>query len=130
MGKRSDQAAVLGELLVRPRQPLHCRIEGSKGLESDAIFFLRNGLGRILAVHIEFKHPNEPFGFGQSESYPLRAACFMKTHHERPTLNAHDDWATVLFCGVDTLSDHRLANFQRVITHEEAAAMIRGYPTH
>src|SRR5690242_2529465 len=34
-----------------------CRIPGSKGLESDAVFFLRNNLSRVLAVHVEFKHP-------------------------------------------------------------------------
>ena len=60
------------------------RIEGSKGLESDAIFFFRNSSHRVLAVHVEFKHPNEPFGFGQPDAYPLRAACFTKTHLERP----------------------------------------------
>jgi hypothetical protein len=93
-----------------------CRIEGSKGLESDAIFFFRNSLNRVLAVHVEFKHPNEAFGFGQPEAYPLRAACFSKTHPERSTLNAHHDWTTVIFCGGGSLSDPRLSNFQRVIT--------------
>src|SRR5215212_3586116 len=106
-----------------------CRIEGSKGLESDAIFFFRNGSARILAVHVEFKHPNEAFSFGQPEAYPLRAACFAKTHNERPTLNAHDDWTTVIFCGAEAASDPRLSHFQRVITHSEAARMIRGYPS-
>jgi hypothetical protein len=68
-----------------------CRIEGSKALESDAIFFFRNSSDRVLAVHVEFKHKNEAFSFGQPEAYPLRAACFARTHHERPTLNAHHD---------------------------------------
>jgi hypothetical protein len=105
-----------------------CRIDGSKGLESDAIFFFRNSAGHVLAVHIEFKHPGEAFGFGQPEAYPLRAACFVQTHHERPTLNAHHDWTTVLFCGAESLSDQRLSKFQRVITHGEAANVIKGYP--
>jgi hypothetical protein len=105
-----------------------CRIEGSKGLESDAIFFFRNDRARILAVHVEFKHTREQFGFGQPEAYPLRAACFARTHAERPTLNAHDDWTTVLFCGDEALGDPRLQNFQRVITHREARTMISGYP--
>ena len=105
-----------------------CRIEGSKGLESDAIFFFRNGSNRVLAVHLEFKHPKEAFQFGQPEAYPLRAACFARTHQERPTLNAHDDWTTVIFCGEDTLIDKRLSYFQRVIIHEEAARMIKTYP--
>ena len=106
-----------------------CRLPDSKGLESDAIFFLRNSLGRVLAVHVEFKHPNEAFSFGQPEAYPLRAACFAKTHHERPTVNPHDDWTTVIFCGAESLSDPRLSYFQRVITHGEAAQMILEYPS-
>lgn len=105
-----------------------CRIEGSKGLESDAIFFLRNDFARTLAVHVEFKHPNEPFGFGQPEAYPLRAACFAEGRHPRSTLNAHHDWATVLFCGPEALADSRLSCFQRVITHDEARWMLPGYP--
>jgi hypothetical protein len=106
-----------------------CRIEGSRGLESDAIFFFRNALNRVLAVHVEFKHKKEAFGFGQPEAYPLRAACFAKTYHHRPTVNAHHDWTTVLFCGSDSLSDPRLSHFHRVITHEEAALMIGDYPS-
>jgi hypothetical protein len=106
-----------------------CRIDGSKSLESDAIFFFRNDLDRVLAVHVEFKHSNEAFRFGQPEAYPLRAACFAKTHHERPTLNAHDDWTTIIFCGTESLSDPRLSYFQRVITHGEARRVIRAYPT-
>jgi len=68
-------------------------------------------------VHVEFKHPNEPFGYGQPEAYPLRAACF-----------ANDDWTTVIFCGAEALSDQRLSCFDRVITHDEAARMIPAYP--
>ena len=105
-----------------------CRIADSKGLESDAIFFFRNHSNRVLAVHVEFKHANEAFGFGQPEAYPLRAACFVRTYNERSTLNAHHDWTTVLFCGVESLSDPRLSYFQRVITHGEAAQMIGTYP--
>jgi hypothetical protein len=106
-----------------------CRIEGSRGLESDAIFFFRNSSGRILAVHSEFKHANEPFGFGQPEAYPLRAACFVETYHERRTVNPHHDWTTAIFCGPESLADPRLSHFQRVITHDEAARMIASYPT-
>jgi hypothetical protein len=107
----------------------NCRIEGSKGLESDAIFFYRNAADRVLAVHIEFKHLGESFGFGQPEAYPLRAACFARTHTDRKTLNAHHDWTTVLFCGEDALSDPRLYHFQRVITHSQARQRLAGYPT-
>ena len=93
-------------------------------LSSDAIFFFRNSSRRVLAVHVEFKHVNEAFSFGQPEAYPLRAACFAKTYHERPTLNAHDDWTTIIFCGAELLSDKRLSCFQRIITHREAAQVI------
>jgi len=116
-----------------------CRIEGSKSLESDAIFFFRNrqptkkhegDSSRVLAVHIEFKHPREPFKFGQPEGYPLRAACFVKTHQMRETLNEHHDWTTVIFCDAESVLDQRvLSNFQRRITHDEAAGLIGGYPT-
>jgi hypothetical protein len=83
---------------------------------------------RILAVHVEFKHPTEAFSFGQPEAYPLRAACFVKTHGSRATLNRHHDWATVVFCGPETLTDVRLKSFQRVITHGQAARMLAKYP--
>ena len=88
----------------------------------------RNSLSRILAVHLEFKHAKEPFQSGQPEGYPLRAPCFSMTHSERPTLNEHHDWATVIFCGAESLTDLRLLHFQRVITHAEAARVIPGYP--
>jgi hypothetical protein len=105
-----------------------CRIAGSKGLESDAIFFFRNASRRVLAVHVEFKHPKEAFRFGQPEAYPLRAACFTKTYAQRRTVNPHHDWATVIFCGAEAASDPRLSNFQRVITHNEVAGVIKAYP--
>lgn len=103
-----------------------CRIEGSKSLESDAIFFLRSRSNRVLAVHVEFKHAYEAFNYGQPEAYPLRAGCFAK--YPPPTINLHNDWTTVLFCGDDTLLDERISSFQRVITHNEAATVISGYP--
>jgi hypothetical protein len=89
-----------------------CRIEGSKSLESGAIFFFRNigpdrkqegESSRVLAVHVEFKHPREPFTLGQAEGYPLRAAFFVKTQHQRSMLNKHHDWTTVIFCGAESL---------------------------
>lgn len=105
-----------------------CRIQDSKAIESDAIFFFRNSSHRILAVHVEFKHNNEAFGFGQPEAYPLRAVCFVQTHYARATMNAHHEWATVIFCGPETLGDPRLKNFQRIITHDQAATMLAAYP--
>ena len=105
-----------------------CRIEGSRGLESDAIFFFRNTANRVLAVHLEFKHVGESFGYGQPEAYPLRAACFARTHADRKTLNAHHDWTTVLFCGEDALLDPRLEHSERVIAHTEASSRLARYP--
>ncbi|KTR06898.1 hypothetical protein NS365_05540 [Aureimonas ureilytica] len=105
-----------------------CRIEGSKALESDAIFFLRNTEGRTLGLHVEFKHPRETFGYGQPEGYPLRAACFAKTWAGRKTMLPHEDWATVIFCGAEAVSDPRIGSFQRIITHAEARQRIRDYP--
>ncbi len=105
-----------------------CRIAGSKALESDAIFFFKNKASRVLAVHVEFKHRNEAFLFGQPEAYPLRAACFANTHSQRGTLNGHHDWTTVIFCGPESLADERITHFQRIITHLEAAEKISGYP--
>jgi hypothetical protein len=108
-----------------------CRISGSRSLESDAIFFMRNANNRTLAIHVEFKHRGEPFTLGQPEGYPLRAECFSRTHKRRPTLNAHDNWITVLFCDAASLSDPRTANFQRIITHADAVTLLAGffYPT-
>lgn len=107
-----------------------CRVEGSKSLESDAIFFLRqSGGARTLAVHIEFKHPGEPFQIGQPEGYPLRARCFSETHTDRPAINAHEDWLTVVFCGEDTIALPEVKFFDRIIGHSESAARIPGWPT-
>lgn len=105
-----------------------CRIEGSKGLESDAIFFIKSTNERRAAVHIEFKHPGEKFGFGQPEAYPLRAACFAQTHSRRPTLNAHDDWTTVLICSEEDRSDPRVSCFERSLTHTELSHRIPLWP--
>ncbi|MEH6718874.1 MAG: hypothetical protein V7704_08350 [Aurantimonas endophytica] len=105
-----------------------CRIAGSRSLESDAIFFLRNTAGRTLALHVEFKHPREAFGYGQPEGYPLRAACFTRTWAARKSLLPHDDWATTIFCGLEAASDPRINAFQRIITHAEARIRIPGYP--
>lgn len=105
-----------------------CRIAGSKCIESDAIFFIRNELGRGLALHLEFKHRAEAFQFGQPEAYPMRAACFTRTHPSRKTMNAHHDWITILFCDVSTLDDPRIGHFDRVITHDEAKERILGWP--
>ena len=105
-----------------------CRIEGSKSLESDAIFFFREAAGRVLAVHVEFKREGEPFLHGQPEGYPLRAKCFAETHSDRPALNAHDDWMTVVFCGDALIREPKIQCFDRAISHAEAAKKIALWP--
>jgi len=106
-----------------------CHPEGSTAVESDAIFFFKNDAGRILAVHVEFKHENEKFKYGQAESYPHRAACFVETWRERTNMNEHHDWATVLICGAEKLKDSDSSHFQRVITHGELRERIPNYPS-
>lgn len=106
-----------------------CRIKGSKSLESDAIFFFRETTaGRVLAVHVEFKHEGELFSYGQPEGYPLRAKCFAETYSARPTLNAHDDWMTVVFCGEKLILEPKIQYFDRAISHAEAAKIISMWP--
>ena len=105
-----------------------CRVPGSKGLESDAIFFPRKTSGRVLAVHLEFKLIGEAVGFGQAASYPLRAACFARTHAARATLNAHDDWICIVLCGAQGLDDPELKHFDRAILHEEVSQRCTAFP--
>ena len=105
-----------------------CRVYGSKGLESDAIFFLKNENWRRLAIHVEFKHSREQFSFGQAACYPLRADCFSKTHQQRSTLNAHEDWITVIFCDDAALRKEELECFDRIIRHSDAAGYLAGWP--
>jgi hypothetical protein len=63
-------------------------------------FSLRKPSGRVLAVHVAFKHLRAPFEFGLPEGYPLRAACIARTHNQRSALNPPADWATVMFGGL------------------------------
>ena len=106
-----------------------CRIDGSKGLESDAIFFVRSEVNRVLAIHLEFKRPSEPFEFGQAECYPLRAACFAATHAERKAVNAHDDWMTVLLCGNADRGKPGTSHFDRVLSHDDMRDHLPDYPS-
>ncbi len=97
-------------------------------MEIDALFFLRNTAGRTIALHIEMKRDREPLSIGQAEAYRPRAACFRDQRRVRKTLLAHDDFITVLFCGVGT--DIRLVerHFDRVILHEHARMRSRITP--
>ncbi|HMM88536.1 hypothetical protein [Bradyrhizobium sp.] len=111
-----------------PCQSCDCRIDKSVSMEIDAIFFLRNSAGRKIALHIEMKRNREPLSIGQAEAYQPRAACFRDQRRARKTLLTHDDFVTVLFCGIGT--DIRLVerHFDRVILHEHAQNVFPEYP--
>lgn len=104
-----------------------CRENGT-GIETDAIFFLRNSARRVLALHLEFKHARERFGLGQREAYSRRARCFQETYASRPSLIPHDDWTTILICDEQSATEETRSFFHRVITHSQAAGMIKDYP--
>ena len=105
-----------------------CRIEGSRSLETDAMFFLEAGSGRRLGVHVEFKHAGEPLLPGQAEGYPLRAGCWARRCQRARTVVPRDDWLTVIFCGDADTQEPAVALFERRIGHGEAREMIPGYP--
>lgn len=106
-----------------------CRPPGSKGLETDLMIFLRNGQGRKLGIHIEFKHPKETLSFGQAEAYPMRASCWATGSYRPRSVMAHDDWMTAILCGDDELGSSALEPFQRQMGHRAAARLIPGWPT-
>ena len=106
-----------------------CRIEGSRSLETDAMFFLEAGSGRRLGMHVEFKHAGEPLLPGQAEGYSLRAECWATRRIYDPrTVLPHDDWLTVIFCGDVETQEPAVAPFDRRIGHGEAGRIVPGYP--
>jgi len=105
-----------------------CRIDDSVSMEIDALFFLQNPGGKVLALHIEMKRPGEPLSLGQAEAYRPRAACYRDQRRPRKTLLPHDDFATVLFCGPGTNISLMKRYFDRVILHEEALKAFPAYP--
>lgn len=105
-----------------------CRIDGSRSLETDAMFFMEAGSRRRLAVHVEFKHAGEPLRPGQAEGYPLRASCWADRSKRPRSVLPHDDWLTVIFCGDMETDGEAVASFDRRIGHGEARRTIPGYP--
>jgi hypothetical protein len=103
-----------------------CRVPGSRALESDALFVLKAASGQRLAVHVEFKHPQEAWQPGQAEGYPLRAACWANRARCPARVVPHDDWLCVAFCGDGQAA--ALAAFDRVISHAEAAVLNPDWP--
>jgi hypothetical protein len=111
-----------------PCQSCNCRIDESVSMEIDAMFFLRNAEGKTLAVHIEMKRDRESLSIGQAEAYRPRAACFRDQRRVRSTLLPHDEFVTVLFCGVGTDIPLVERYFDRVILHDSARNVFPGYP--
>jgi len=111
----------------QPCRYCDCRIENSVSMEIDAIFFLRSA-EKTLAVHIELKRDGEPLSVGQAEAYRPRAACYRDQRRVRKTLLAHDEFITVLFCGLGTNILLAEQYFDRVILHEEARKVFPSYP--
>jgi hypothetical protein len=97
-------------------------------MEIDAMFFLRNTKGNILAIHIEMKRDGEPLSIGQAEAYRPRAACYHDQRRTRKGLLAHDHFMTVLFCGTGTDMRFVKEHFDRVISHTSARSVFPGYP--
>ncbi len=105
-----------------------CRVEGSRSLETDAMFFLEAVSGRRLGVHVEFKHPGESLGFGQAEGYPLRAACWADSGRCPRRVVPHHDWLAAISCGDAEAHSGPVAPFDRRIGHGEARRVIPNYP--
>lgn len=105
-----------------------CRPPGSRGLETDLMLFLQGKGGRVLAVHVEYKHPGEALAHGQARAYPMRAACWCAGDYRPRRVMAHDDWLTVILCDPARHGEADLAQFDRVVTHAEAAAHVPGWP--
>ena len=105
-----------------------CRIDGSRSLETDAMFFMEAGSGQRLGVHVEFKHTGELLRPRQAEGYPLRAACWVRRSQCPRIVVPHDDWLTVIFCGDAETQEPTVAPFDRRIGHVEARKVTPGYP--
>lgn len=112
-----------------PCNSCSCRIDKSVSMEIDAMFFLRNDVGRTLAVHVEMKRDREPLSLGQAQAYRPRAACMREQRRNRATLLKHDDFVTVIFCGIGTDIPFVEEHFDRVILHQCARNVFPGYPT-
>jgi hypothetical protein len=103
-----------------------CRI--GTGIETDILLVLECPDTRRLGLHVEIKRPGEGLGNGQAESYPRRAACWAKPNTRPKTVPAHQDYLTMLICGRELASDHRVLCFDKVLFHDEVAKKIRVYP--
>lgn len=106
-----------------------CRITSSVSMEIDAMFFLTNSQGNILALHVEMKRDGEAFSIGQAEAYMPRAECFRDERRVRKSLMRHDHFLTVLFHGYGTDLPFVQKYFDRVIDHNSARRVFQNYPS-
>ncbi len=105
-----------------------CRPDGTTALETDLMAFLAHDTGKVLALHLEFKHHREPLKPGQAAAYPMRAACWARGDHCPRTVMPHDAWMTVIVCDPAFHPAAELAHFDRVLSHADAATRIPGWP--
>jgi hypothetical protein len=111
-----------------PCRTCDCRIEKSVSMEIDAIFFLQSKERKVIAVHIEMKRDREALSIGQADAYRPRAACYPDRRRIRESVLAHDDFVTVIFCGMGTDIPLVQQHFDRVILHVEARKIFPAYP--
>ena len=96
-----------------------CRPPGSKTMEIDALIFLRNVSGKVLAVHVEFKADDERLSDDQARAYAPRAQCYLEGRKSRKGVLRHDEFMTVLLHGAgDTVVD-LAEHFTKCFTHSD-----------
>ena len=103
-----------------------CRI--GTGIETDILVIFDCANGRRLGVHVEVKRPGDTLGYGQAESYPRRAACWVNPSTRPRTVAPHQDFMTLLVCGRELSADLRLRYFDKVVFHDDVANQIPIYP--
>ena len=103
-----------------------CRIES--GIETDILIIYVCADGRRLAVHVEIKRPLDNFRPGQAESYPRRAACWVNPVTRPRTVPVHQEFVTVLVCGLELKADSRSNNFDKIVCHDDICDRIEFYP--
>jgi hypothetical protein len=111
-----------------PCQSCNCRIDGSKAMEVDGLFFLRNAHGKTIALHVEMKPDNDAFRTGQAEAYRPRATCYRDQRRRRKGVLPHDHFITILIYGTGTDIEFAKQHFDRLISHDTARKVFPGYP--
>ena len=102
-----------------------CKI--GTGIETDVFLIFETRDGRT-GCHIEVKRRGDRLGDGQALSYPRRAACWSDPSRRPRTVPPHDRWRTILVHGDAQLTDAEATAFQRIVTHDDVAVRLPGYP--